>query len=123
MESNYRLLHKSNNTHLQTSLPVYFFGLPDNSIYLIYARIYEVNFNKSGLEFVFALLEEYNYDFDNNQIITGEYDKIDLTRFRKSVESREPQIKIIKSYRNIRSFVDAQKFLGRKYRKMTKNCA
>lgn len=118
MESSYRLLHKSNNTHLQTSLPVYFYGLPDGKIYLIYARFYEINFNKSGLEFVFAKLEDYHHDFESGQIADANYQKINLTAFQNRLETSELQIKIQKSYRNIKTFMEAQNLLRRKANRM-----
>ncbi|MCG6189654.1 hypothetical protein [Maribellus maritimus] len=114
MESNCRLLYKSNNTHLRTSLPVYFYGLPDSNIYLIYARFYEINFNKSGLEFVFAVLKNYYYEFETEKIATLKGVDTALSLFRKEVEYKEPQLRIVKCYRNIKSFVEAQKFLEKK---------
>ena len=122
MESSYRLLYKSGNTHLQTSLPVYFYGLPDGRIYLIYARFYEINFSKSGLEFVFATLEDYSYDHELGQIISG-YKKINLPTFTENIEKKDFQIKIVKSYRNITSFIEAQKKLSKKAGNMMKSCA
>lgn len=99
---------------MQTSLPVYFYGLPDGNIYLIYARFYEINFNKSGLEFVFAVLENYYYDFETEKVVALKSMDKNLSSFRKEVESKEPQLRIVKSYRNIKSFVEAQRFLGKK---------
>jgi hypothetical protein len=123
MESNYRLLHKSDNTHLQTSLPVYFYGLPDSKIYLIYARFYEINFNKSGLEFVFAVLDDFYYDFELGQVITKDFKEINLSSFSGEVEKKEPQIRILKSYRNIKSFGEARQFLNKKAGKISKSYA
>lgn len=122
MDSNYRFVYKSNYTHLQTSLPVYFYGLPDGRIYLIYARFYEINFSKSGLEFVFATLEDYSYNYESGQIISG-FKKINLSTFTENIEKKDFQIKIVKSYRNITSFIEARKKLSKKAGNMMKSCA
>lgn len=123
MELSYRLLHKSNNTQLQTSQPVYFYGLPDERIYIIYARFYEISFSKSGLEFVFAILEDYNYDFDSGKIMDANFIEINLLDFQNRLETSDFQIKIHKSYRNIKSFLEAQKKLNKKANKMTASMA
>lgn len=118
MESCYRLLHKSNNTHLQTSLPVYFYGMPNDNIYLIYARFYEINFNKSGLEFVFAILEEYTYDFVLGKIYTLKNKETSVKEFAEALEKTDIKIKIIKSYRKLNSFTKAQLHLNKIGKKM-----
>lgn len=123
MELSYRLLHKSNNTQLQTSQPVYFYGLPDERIYIIYARFYEISFSKSGLEFVFAILEDYNYDFDSGKIMDANFIEINLLDFQNRLETSDFQIKIHKSYRNIKSFLEVQKKLNKKANKMTASMA
>ncbi len=121
MESNYKLLHKSYNTHLRTSLPVYFYGLPNGAIYLVYARFYEISFNNPGLEFVFAVLKNYHYDFESGQVADKNYDELSLAYFSNNIEANEFDIKIIKAYRNIYSFREAIQFLSSRAKETTQN--
>lgn len=102
------LIYKSNMTYFHTALPVYFYGMPDGNISLVYARFYEINFHNTGLEFVFAELEDFSYDFETGQIYRYSSIEICLDDFREMVDRPETRIKINKSVRNIDSYAEAQ---------------
>ena len=106
------LLYKSYMTYFPTSLPVYFYGMPDNKIYSIYTRFYEINFNNSGLEFVFAEHEDFSINYETGQIITREYIKINLSDFMECVDRPDTRVKILKVLRNLETFGDAQLILN-----------
>ena len=112
MKAHAILLYKSYMTYFTTSLPVYFYGLPDNKIYSIYTRFYEINFNNSGLEFVFAEHEDFSINYETGEIITREYLKIDLSDFKESVDRPDPRVKILKVLRNLETYSDAQLILN-----------
>ena len=112
MKTKAMLLYKSYMTYFPTSLPVYFYGLPDNKIYSIYTRFYEINFNNSGLEFVFAEHEDFSINYETGEIITREYLKIDLSDFKESVDRPDPRVKILKVLRNLETYSDAQLILN-----------
>jgi len=107
-------------TYFPTSLPVYFYGMPDNKIYLIYARFYDINFNKSGLEFVFAEQEDISINYETGQIITREYLKIDLNDFKEFVDRPDPRLKIVNVFRNLDTYSEAQVILNELAAKMGK---
>ena len=107
------LIYKSNMTYFHTALPVYFYGMPDGSISLVYARFYEINFHNTGLEFVFAELEDFSYDFETGQIYRYSSIEICLDDFREMVDRPETRIKITKSLRNIDSYAEAQVHMNR----------
>jgi hypothetical protein len=112
MKTKAMLLYKSYMTYFPTSLPVYFYGLPDNKIYSVYTRFYEINFNNSGLEFVFAEQEDFAINYETGQIITREYLKIDLSDFKEIVDRPDPRLKILKVLRNLNTYSDAQVILN-----------
>lgn len=114
------LLYKSYMTYFPTALPVYFYGMPDNRIYSIYARFYEINFNNSGLEFVFAENEDFAINYETGQIVTREYLNIDLTDFKEFVDRPDPRLKIVKVLRNLDTYSDAQVILNDLAAKMGK---
>ena len=102
-----KLIHKSYMTYLPTNLPVQFYGLPDGKVYLIYARFYEIGYEKSDLEFVFAEHEEFLYDYENEKLKLRGESKPGRPVYDEMVDKPDPKIKILNVYRNINSFAEA----------------
>jgi len=115
------LLYKSYMTYFQSALPVYFYGMPDGSIYIIYTRFYDINLNDTGLEFVFAELEDFRIDFETGQLFLGNYIKVSLTDFKEKMDQPEPRLKILKVHRNVESYADAQANMNKIASKMSPN--
>lgn len=113
------LIYKSYMTYFPTALPVYIYGMPDSSIYIIYTRFYEKNLNNSGLEFVFAELEDFRIDFESGQLFLRKYIKISLSDFKEKIDKPDPRLRILKVLRNIESYAEAQTFLNKLASKMT----
>ncbi|QGY43764.1 hypothetical protein GM418_08865 [Maribellus comscasis] len=111
MEQSVRLIHKTCTSYLATILPVNFYGLPDGHIYLIYSRFYEISFQRSGLEFVFAKHEEFTYDFAGQRLFFINSEGQKRLAFYEMVDKPNPHIKIIKILRNLSSYNEAQKVL------------
>jgi len=55
-------------TYLPSKTPVQFYGLPDGKVYLIYTRFYEVKYDRTYLEYVFAEHKEFSYDYENDRL-------------------------------------------------------
>ncbi len=106
MESLVKFLSKSQNSCLPTSLPVYFYGLPNEKVYAIYARFYEVKFDKSNLEFVLAICKDFSFNPLNGEIYKKGIKKNGPVSL-ELLDMPEPNIKIVKSYRNLHTFKDA----------------
>jgi len=115
-----KLLHKTYTNHLPTNLPVLFFGLPDGKIYLIYARFYEKNFENSGLEFVLAKHREFFYDYDTEKVIVSVPAKSKKVVKYENLDKPDPDIKIIKVYRNVKSYDETVQKLNKKVAKQIK---
>lgn len=112
MEQNARLISKSRMSYLSTSLPVYYYGMPDGKIVLVYARHYKKKFNVTGLEFVFAVHEDFTYDFESDKILNQHYTIISRKKLVEITDRADPKIKINKVYRNLNSYAEAQVFLN-----------
>lgn len=106
------MIHKTNMSYLPTSLPVNFYGLPDGQVYIIYSRFYEVNCNRSSQEFVLALQQEffYNYATEKLFLVSGAQKKYPV--FPEMVDKPHPSIKILKVYRNFKSYAQAERHLN-----------
>lgn len=111
MEQNARLINKSYMSYLPTTLPVYYYGMPNGEIVLVYARHYTKKFNVTGLEFVFAVQEDFTYDFESDKILNRRYNGISKKEFAEVTNCPNPRIKINKVYRNLNSYAEARLFL------------
>jgi len=109
-----KLIHKTFTTHLPTVFPVHYFGLPDGKVYLIYARFYERGFDHSGLEFVLAKHVEFYYDYQSEKVFRNSKLNKGKIIYNEEVDKPEPDIKIIKVYRNINSYKEAIHKLNKK---------
>lgn len=103
---------------LPTKLPVQFFGMPNGKVYIVYARFYEIKFNKSDLEYVFAVHEEFLYDYDKEIFIPIYSTNYQIPFYSGIIDKPEPLFKIIQVYRNISSFSEAIVLLNIKAEKM-----
>jgi len=114
MEIFAKLIHKSFATYLPTKFPVQFYGLPDGKGYIIYARFFEIKFQRSGLEFILAEHLEFSYNYDEEKLIsTGNQDN-KKPIYSELVDKPNPKIKIIKVNREFNSFAEAFNELNKK---------
>ena len=113
MDSKARLIHKTNMSYLQTSLPVTFYGLPDGKVYLVYSRFYEIDYKQSGQEFVFATHDEFSYDYNTGELYLEVNSEKLFPVFPEMVDKPEPKIRIFKVYRNLKSYGEAQRHMNK----------
>ena len=112
MVSKARLILGTSASYLATRLPVNFYGLPDGKVCLIYSRFCDYNSETSGLEFVFALHEEFFYDYERDLLFTVDNKGEKRLISHEMVDKQDPKIKIIKVAHNLNSFGEAQKILN-----------
>lgn len=122
MEYYARLILKTNTNYLPTNLPAQFFGMPDNSIIIVYARFYSIKFEDTGLEFVFARHSEFKYDYNNDKIFYSG-NKAEFIIPGEMVDKPDPKFEILDVYRNIDSFSKASEYLNKKALKMLEKTA
>ena len=115
-----KLIFKTQRSNLPTDLPAYFYGMPNGKVYVVYSRFYEVNFEKSALEFVVAIQKEFTFDFENETLFSVVLNEVVPPAYYKLIDSTEPQIKIKKVYRNLQSYNDVFLKLNKKAEKMQK---
>ena len=121
MEIFVKLIHQANMTYLPTKLPAQFYGLPDGKVYLIFPRFYEIKFDRTYLEYVMAEHKEFSYDYENEKLIPLNHPRKNAPVYNEMVDKPEPQIKILKIYRNLTSFAQTRALLNRKAQKMMEN--
>jgi hypothetical protein len=99
---------------------VYYYGLPNGKVYLVYARFYEVKFDKTDLEFVIAIRKEFCYDVEDGSIYLRKDSGTNENATIEDFEKADPNIKIVKVYRNVNSFKEAEKKLEKRAQKISK---
>jgi hypothetical protein len=114
MEIFAKLIHKSFVTYLPTNFPVQFYGLPDGKVYIIYARFYEIKFQRSGLEFILAEHLEFSYNYQEEKLISSGNQDTKKTVYSELVDKPNPKIKILKVNREFNSFAEAFAQLNKK---------
>jgi hypothetical protein len=103
-----RLIHQSRLSYLPTTMPVNFYGFSNGNVMIVYSRSYEKCFDRSELEYVFALHEEFCYDYENHKLKLKEDMKGSISFPIEMVDKPDPIIKILKVYRSINSYSQAQ---------------
>ncbi|WP_340110963.1 hypothetical protein [Maribellus mangrovi] len=114
MKPRAKLLHKTCTTYLPSASPAHFYGMPDGNIYLIFSRFYNVAFDRSGLEFIFARHTEFSYDYENDKIFSRDRAKKMLPVFAETIDKPNPKIKIVETIRDLKSFGEALSYLNTK---------
>jgi len=121
MKSVAKLIYKSKMTYFPTILPVQFYGLPDGKVHVIYARLYEIEFDRTYQEFVFAEHKEFSYDYENEKLIPHNTELKKSPVYNELVDKQNPKFKISKIYRNLSSYAEAYSELNKKAHLMLKN--
>ena len=112
MEPVARLIYKTNMSYLPTSLPVNFYGMPNGKVYIIYSRFYEINYGRSGQEFVLAVQQEFFYDYETGKLYLVSGAKKEYPVFPEMVDKPHPLIKILKVYRKFKSYAETECYLN-----------
>lgn len=118
METVVKLIYKSNMSYLPTQLPVQFYGLPDGKVYMIYARFYEIKFDRTHMEYVLAEQKEFLYDFEKEKLLPKFASGRKLPVYEEMVDKPNPKIEIVNIYRNLNSFKEAEEMLKLKARQI-----
>ena len=114
MENFAKLIHKSHITYLPTNFPVQFYGLPDGKVYILFARFYEIKFERSGLEFVTAEHLEFSHNYKEDKLIPHGNLNSKKPFYSESVDKPNPKIKVLNVNRKINSFAEAFVQLNKK---------
>ncbi len=121
MKSKSVLIFKSYLTGFPTALPASVYAMPDGTIYLVYTRFYEKDFSKTGLEYVFAALDDFSIDFESGQLFTSDLTPISLDELKLMLSNNELKLKIIKVSRKINSHDESLPVLNKLAAKVRKN--
>lgn len=100
-----KLIHKSHITFLRTCNPVHFYGMPDNKVYLFYARTFHGESNKMDIEFVFATHSDFSYDYSIGELVPKKF--FNAPVYNEMVDNPDPNIEVLEVSREIKSYTQA----------------
>lgn len=113
-----KLIHRANMSYLPTKTPVQYYGLPDGKVYVIYGRFYEIQYDRTYLEYIFAEHKDFEYDYENEKLIAKDSIKRRTPIYNEMVDKPDSQIKIIQIDRSLNSFAEAFARLNLKAQKI-----
>jgi hypothetical protein len=96
-----KLIYKAmgNEHYFPTPYPAYYYGIPDNKVYVIYASHYEISSGKVGSEFVIAELEEFSYNYEKEILLAYKDNDLWPLTMKEAVCGWTQKLKIIKTYK------------------------
>lgn len=115
-----KLIHQTHTTYLPTQFPVHYYGMPNGKIYLVFSRFYEIDYGKTGLEFIFAIHQEFSYDYEKDTLYSVYAEGYGTPIYSEMIDKPDPKIKTVKIYRNLNSYGEALALLNKKAIRMGK---
>lgn len=107
-----KLIHKTCATYLPTTFPAHYYGMPSGRIYLVFSRMNRIPSGRSFPEFVFAVHDEFRYDYENEKIRPVNQLHENKWLYSESVDKPNPRIRILKIKQNLKSYAEAITFLN-----------
>jgi hypothetical protein len=107
-----RLIYKSVNTCFHTTLPVYFYGLPNGSILVLYASCKNGFPDDTSLKWILAEHLDFSYDFATGIILTAGSREIEICEFMELADNLEQRIITKATYGNFANNSEAMHFLS-----------
>ena len=107
---NVKLLFTAKETYIKTPFPAYYYGSPDNKVYVIYKSSYLTPSGKTGHEFVIARHEQFFYNYLEDKIIEKYTNK---TPFLNSyIDKPNLLLSIVKNSKSCKSDEQAEELLN-----------
>jgi len=110
METKAKLIYKTDRHNFPTKFPAHFYGMPDNTVYVIYSRPYKTDYS-SGIEFFFGLCEEFFYNYQNGDLYEKNENKKRFIFFEEFIDKYGQKIKMIKVSRKCETYLQAESIL------------
>jgi hypothetical protein len=107
-----RLVYKSVNTCFQTTLPVYFYGMPSGKMVVLFASCKNDFPDETALKWTLAEHMDFWYDFETGTILTTGSRVIEIDEFMELADNLEQRIITKATYGNFSNKTEAMHFLN-----------
>ena len=105
-----KLIYTAIETSIERSLSAYYYGTPDNKIYVIYKSPYAAPTGKTSFEFTIAKHEQFHYNFAEDKIIENLTHEEPL--LTNSIDHPNVILSIVKSSKTCKTHVQAEQLLN-----------
>ena len=106
-----KLIYKAVESYLPTAYPAYYYGAPDNKVYVVYSAPYTTPAGKSGIEFIIAKNEEFTFNYLEERLVEIATQKTPL--LNSLVDKRNLIVTTIKSSKSCKNYDDAEALLNK----------
>lgn len=113
-----KLIHQTYVSYLPTAFPAHYYGMPNGKIYLVFSRFYEVDYGKTGLEFVFAEHKDFSFDYETDTILALGQQQNQRPVFAEHIDNPNTKYIIFTISRELNSYGEARIFLNHEALKM-----
>lgn len=107
-----QLIYQSTCTCFHTKLPVYFYGLNNGKMAILFACNKNDFALDTTLKWILAEHEDFSYDYDSNTIFTNGNEEVGMAEFMDLADNLEQRIKILATFGNFKSNIDAQNYFN-----------
>jgi len=121
MNGKARLIYKTNNTCFPRFLPVYFYGLPNEKMLILYTREKENNLTRKSLEWVVASHLDFHYDYESDAILDNENQVYGFEEFMEFIDQMEQRVRLLQTFGSFYNQTEAEQFYNSNASKMLYN--
>jgi hypothetical protein len=107
-----RLIYKSVNTCFRTTFPVYFYGLPNGAMLVLFASCENDFPNDTALKWTVAEHLDFTFDYESELILTTGSREIDIEEFMDLVDNLEQRIRVMATFGSFSTNTEAQQYLN-----------
>lgn len=107
-----QLIYQSTCTCFNTKLPVYFYGLNNGKIAILFACNKTDFAFDTALKWILAEHEDFSYDYESNTIFTNGDEEVGMAEFMDLADNLEQRVKIMATFGNFKTHADAQHYFN-----------
>ncbi len=121
MKTKSKLIYRSENTCFQTLLPVYFYGMPDGKMLVLYTRFKSENPLDTTQEWIVAQHLDFTYNFESGRIYTMTGQEVSFEEFMELADNLEQRIRPLEWFGSFYNNREAQSYFNHhKYNMLNK---
>jgi len=107
-----QLIYKSTCTCFYTKLPVYFYGLSNGKVIVLFASNKTDFAYETSVKWILAEHDDFSYDYESNTIFTNGSEEVTLEEFMELADNLEQRIKIIAIFGSFSTNSEAQQYFN-----------
>ncbi len=112
MKLQVHLIYKSDYTCFQSPLPVYFYGLSNGKVVVLFASTKTDFAYDSSVKWILADHIDFLYDFETRKIFTTDGEQIGFEEFMLFADNLEQRITLLATFGNFSTIEEAQKYFN-----------